>query len=256
MHPRQSRQEGSSIMQRRLQIVGVMVAIAGLIGAMGGIYGWTRIQEGVRALAGFSAAQNVTLSYNDEGQLVDRGQTEEAQAIKALLGETWGWPIRESELDADDPLVNTGTEYMYQMATIAYHVLHGEQEVTLDEAVEFDGDGDGSVAAGIEAYTPETLPVGEAYLASLDSDATFEAGTYVVPVAGRYWTSFNRTHPLDGPAREAAWSGTVHGLFAELGVGATTAAALELGQALALVAIAFGILFMITGLGLVWVGRA
>jgi hypothetical protein len=247
-------------MLSRLRIVGAIVAVIGLIGVIGGAYGWTRIQEGARALAGFSAAQNVTLTYNDQGQLVDRGDPEQANAIKALLGETWKWPIAGGELDSKDPVVDTGTEYMYQMATVAYHVLHGEQPVTLVEQVQYDADGEEGMAADAQTYTPESLPQGEEYVALVtarpQADAVFEPGTYTVPVAERYWTGFNRTHPLDGRAREAAWSGTVHGLFAELGVGATTAAALQMGEAMAFIAIAFGILFVITGLGLVWVGMA
>ena len=70
----------------------------------------------------------------------------------------------------------------------------------------------------------------------LKSDGNYAAGTYTVPTLGRYWTMFGRTHPLDGPAREQAWSGTVHGLFAELGVGATSFSALQMGQAMALIA--------------------
>lgn len=105
-------------------------------------------------------------------------------------------------------------------------------------------------------YTPDTLPQDAAYLDILRQDANFAAGTYTVPTLGRYWTGFTRTHPLDGKAREFAWSGTVHGLFAELGVGATSFSALQMGQALALIAVAFGVTFVITGLGLVWVGMA
>jgi len=243
-------------MLSRLRVVGVIVALIGLAGVLGGFYGWTRIQEGARALAGFSAAQNVALTYNEQGQLVDRGTTEQADEIKKLLGETWKWPINNGDLNPNDPVTNTGTEYMYQMATVAYHTLHGEQQVTLDTAVAYDGDGDGTVAAGAPSYTPETLPQGAEYVALTHSDANFAPGTYTVPVEGRYWTGFNRTHPLDGPARESAWNGTVHGLFAQLGVGATTAAALQMGEALAYIAMAFGILFIITGLGLVWVGMA
>lgn len=55
---------------------------------------------------------------------------------------------------------------------------------------------------------------------------TFAAGTYEVPIEGRYWTEFDRLHPLDGPARELAWSPTVHGLVGELGVGTVTHSAL------------------------------
>ena len=243
-------------MERRLRIIGAIIAVIGAIAVIGGGYGYTRVQQGADALQGFSEAQGVTLSYQD-GQLVDRGTTEGAQNIKALLGETWKWPIAEGELDPNDPLVDTGTEYMYQMATIAYHTLHGTQNVTLPSRVEWDGDNDGTVAADAPVYSPATLPDGvwdptvEGY-----GDAVFEPGTYVVPVAERYWTGFNRLHPLDGPARELSWNGTVHGLFAELGVGATTYSALQLGQALALIAIAFGAAFIIAGLGILWVGMA
>lgn len=240
-------------MGQRLRILGGIIALVGLVGVAGGVYGWTRIQEGANALQGFSAAQNVRLSYNDQGQLIDRGTVEQAQEIRKLLADTWKWPVVDAELNSKDPVVDTGTEYMYQMATVAYHVLHGEQRVTLDQAVAFDGNGDGTVAADAPTYTPDTLPTGADYVAVIRQDANFTPGTYTVPVAERYWSGFNRVHPLDGPARDLAWTGTVHGLFAQLGVGATTAAALQMGEALAFIAIAFGVTFVITGLGLVWV---
>ena len=244
-------------MERRLRILGVVVAVMGLVAVIGGVYGYTRYQGGAAALQGFSQAQNVALTYDDAGQLIDRGSTEEAQGILALLGETWKWPINGAELDPNDPLVDTGTEYMYQMATIAYHTLHGTQNVTLAETVEYDADGDGAVAPGSPTYSPATLPEGvwdpaiEGYV-----EATFQAGTYAVPVNERYWTEFERSHPLDGPAREQTWTGTVHGLFAELGVGASTASSLEMAMALSFMLIAFGAIFIIAGAGLVWVGLA
>jgi hypothetical protein len=214
------------------------------------------VQQGADALAGFSVAENVTLSYNDQGQLVDRGSTEEAAAILSLLKDTWKWPVADGDLNPKDPVVNTGTEYMYQMATIAHHTLTGTTSVTLPEAVAYDANGDGTVDATAPNITPETLPQDATYLDLLKQDANFAAGTYTVPTLERYWTAFNRTHPLDGKARELAWSGTVHGLFAELGVGATSFSALQMGQAMSLIAIAFGITFVITGLGLVWVGMS
>lgn len=240
----------------RLKIVGALVAVIGVIAIIGGGFGYMQVQAGADALQGFSKAQNVTLTYNDEGKLVDRGTTEQADAILALLEETWNWPVARGDLNPNDALVNTGTEYMYQMATIAYHTLHGESAVTLAEPVAYDGDGDGTVAADAPSYTPETLPQEEAYLEILRSDANFAAGTYTVPTLERYWTGFNRQHPLDGKAREAVWTGVVHGLFAELGVGATSFSALQMGQAMALIAMAFGVTFVITGLGLVWVSMA
>lgn len=240
----------------RLKIVGAIVAVIGVIAIIGGGFGYMQVQAGADALQGFSKAQNVTLTYNEDGKLVDRGTTEQAEAILALLQDTWNWPVNTGDLNPNDKLVNTGTEYMYQMATIAYHTLHGESAITLAEPVAYDGDGDGSVAADAPSYTPETLPQEEAYLEILRSDANFAAGTYTVPTLERYWTGFNRMHPLDGKAREAVWTGVVHGLFAELGVGATSFSALQMGQAMALIAIAFGITFVITGLGLVWVSMA
>jgi hypothetical protein len=240
----------------RLKIVGALVAVIGVIAIIGGGFGYMQVQAGADALQGFSKAQNVTLTYNDEGKLVDRGTTEQADAILALLEETWNWPVARGDLNPNDALVNTGTEYMYQMATIAYHTLHGESAVTLAEPVAYDGDGDGTVAADAPSYTPETLPQEAAYLEILRSDANFAAGTYTVPTLERYWTGFNRQHPLDGKAREAVWTGVVHGLFAELGVGATSFSALQMGQAMALIAMAFGVTFVITGLGLVWVSMA
>ena len=236
----------------RLKIVGALVAVIGVIAMIGGAFGYTQVQAGAEALKGFSVAQNVTLTYNDEGKLVDRGTTEQADAILSLLKDTWKWPVVQGDLNPNDPLVNTGTEYMYQMATIAYHTLHGESSVTLDAPVAYDGDGDGAVAADAPSYTPETLPQGEEYLAILRSDANYAAGTYTVPTLERYWTQFTRTNPLDGKARELVWTGTVHGLFAELGVGATSFSALQMGQALALIAVAFGVAFIITGGGLAW----
>ena len=114
-----------------LRITGVVLIIIGIVswGAAG--YAYMRAQDGAAALQGFSEAQNVNLSYTDDGQLIDRGTPENAEAIVELLGETWGWPVDDGALDADDPLVNTATEYMYQMATIAYHTLHGTQNVVL-----------------------------------------------------------------------------------------------------------------------------
>lgn len=241
-------------MERRLRLLGAVIAAIGVVAVLGGGFGYTQVQAGANALQGFSEVQDVQLAYNDEGQLVDRGSTEGADAILQLLEDQWHWPVARGDLNPNDPLVNTGTEYMYQMATVAYHVLHGENPITLEEQVAYDGDGDGTVAADAPVYTPETLPEGEDYRAILRTDAVYEPGTYTVPALERYWTQFTRTHPLDGPARDATWTGTVHGLFAELGVGATSFSALQMGQAMSLIAVAFGFAFIITGLGLVWVG--
>ena len=130
----------------------------------------------------------------------------------------------DSELDPADPLVNTASEYMFQMATISYHILHGTQTVVLAEDVEYNGE-------------------------------VFTAGTYEVPVDGMYWTDFDRRHPLEGPARSQAWSGTAHGLVAELGVGTTTASTLQLATGVAAIIAGLGAAFILTGFGLMWVAK-
>jgi hypothetical protein len=211
-------------MTKRLTTLGYVLALAGLVFVIAGGVAFTKIQEGYGSLQAFSEVQNVTLSYNDEGQLIDRGDPAQAQEILALLTDDWGYPVVMGHLDPNDPLVNTASEYMYQMATVGYHVLYGTQTVELPEAVEYNGE-------------------------------TFAAGTYEFPVDGRYWTDFDRMHPIEGPAREMAWSGTAHGLFAELGVGTVTHSTLQLGLGVAGLFGGIGATLIILGLGLAWAAK-
>jgi hypothetical protein len=187
-------------MKKRLRALGFALAVIGLGFVVGGGVALAKTQDGYGSLQAFSEAQNVTLTYNEDGQLVDRGDPEQAQAILDLLTDDWGYPVVESDLDPNDPLVNTATEYMYQMATIVYHTLYSTQTVVLDEAVEYNGE-------------------------------TFAPGVYEFEVDGRYWADFDRMHPIEGPAREQAWSGTAHALVAELGVGTVTHSTLQLALA-------------------------
>jgi hypothetical protein len=212
-------------MYARFKVVGFGLVIAGLLFAAVGGYTYIKTQEGARSLAAFSAAQDVRLSYNDQGQLVDRGETEGAAAIMGLLTSDWGYTVNAGELDPSDPVVNTTSEYMYQMATIAYHTLHGTQTVVLPETVTTE---DGTV---------------------------YEAGSYEVPVEGRYWSDFDRTNPLDAKVREQAWTGTAHALIAELGVGSVTASALTMGLGIAAIAAALGLVLILAGVGIVWAAR-
>ena len=212
-------------MKKRLGILGVVLIVAGFAFVIAGGIAYSKVQDGYDSLQAFSEAQNVTLTYNEQGQLTDRGTTEEADAIMALLTDDWQYPVVESDLDPNDPLVNTASEYMYQMSTVAYHTLHGTQTVVLDEAVEYNGE-------------------------------TFAAGEYEFDVDGRYWTAFDREHPIEGPAREQAWTGTAHGLVAELGVGTVTHSTLQLGLAVAGLFAGLGLVFMLTGGGLIWAGRS
>jgi len=205
----------------RLRGLGALLAVFGLVFMAAGAFALFKTQEGYRSLAAFSAAQGVELTYNDEGQLVDRGETEGAQAIMGLLTTEWGYPVNTAELDPNDPVVNTGSEYMFQMATVAYHTLNGAQTIVLTEDVEYKGE-------------------------------LFTAGTYEFAVDGRYWADFDRAHPLEGPARAQAWTGVAHALIAELGVGTVTASALQMGLGLAGLFAGVGGTFFLFGLGLVW----
>ena len=59
-------------MESRLKVLGAILAIIGVIAVLGGGFGYMQVQAGGNALQGFSKAENVQLSYNDQGQLVDR----------------------------------------------------------------------------------------------------------------------------------------------------------------------------------------
>ncbi len=208
-------------MTKRLRTLGVILVVMGLVFVAGAGIAYVKVQDGYKALAAFSEAQNVTLNYNEDGQLVDRGTTEGAEAIMTLLTEDWGFTPTMSDLNPDDPLVNTATEYMYQMATIGYHVLHGTQTVVLAEDVEYNGE-------------------------------LFPAGTYEHEVDGKYWTDFDRRHPIEGPARSQAWSGTAHGLFGELGVGTVTHSTLQVGLGIAALLAGVGFTNLLIGAGLIF----
>jgi hypothetical protein len=208
-------------MATKLKLLGAFFALVGLSFFAAGVFAFTQVQAGSHSLQSFSSAQNVTLSYDDDGVLVDRGTAEGAQNIMNLLQDDWGYNVVSSEMDPNDPLVNTGSEYMYQMALVAYHTLNGSTEVTLTEDVEYNGE-------------------------------TFAAGTYDVPTEGKYWADFDRMHPLEGPARANAWSPTAHALIAELGVGSVTASTLTMGYGVSGLLGGLGLIFLVTGGVMFW----
>jgi hypothetical protein len=212
------------MMANRFKTLGIVLAVIGVGFLIGGGVAFSLVQDGYGSLQAFSETQNVTLSYNEDGQLVDRGEVAGGEAIMALLTDDWGYPVVESDLDPNDPLVNTASEYMYQMATIAFHTLNGTQTVVLGEEATYNGE-------------------------------VFAAGEYEFEIDGRYWTDFDRLHPLEGPARGLAWTGTAHALIAELGVGTVTHSALQLGMALAGVLAGIGGTILLAGVGLIWASK-
>jgi hypothetical protein len=211
---------------KRLQILGVVLALFGMAFVAAGGYAFLKVQDGQRALTAFSAAQSVALTYNDEGVLVDRGEPAQAQEIMNLLTVDWGYAVDKSEFNPADPTVNTGSEYMYQMATISFHVLNGTYNITLDED-----------------YTA--------------ADGTFYAAGTPIPfdVDGRYYSQFDRSDPVQAAARGLAWSPTALALVGQLGVGAATASSLQLGLGVAGALGGLGLIFLVAGLGLVWAVR-
>ncbi|MEA2518586.1 MAG: hypothetical protein QOF49_666 [Chloroflexota bacterium] len=214
-------------MNSRLQRVGLGLVLIGIVFVAAGGYTLFKTQQGAHALQSFSAAQNVALTYNDQGQLADRtGDTKEATAIMSLLVNDWGFAVDKSELNPSDPLVNTASEYMYQMATISYHTLNAATTVTFPTDVVVDG------------------------------KVVQAAGTYDFKNDGKYWTGFDRTDPIQGAARDKVWTGTAHALIAELGVGSVTASALTMGLGIAALFALVGLTVVFAGLGLVWSARA
>jgi hypothetical protein len=214
-------------MANRLQKLGVVLALIGLGFLVGAGVAYSRVQAGYDSLKAFSKAENVQLTYNHDGQLADdKGSTKEAEAIMSLLKDDWKYPVVTSDLNPNDPTVNTASEYMYQMATITYHTITRPQTVVLPEDVK------------------------------ADSGKVFKAGSYDFNPNGKYWTGYDRSNPIEAIAREQAWSGTAHGLIASLGVGTVTHSALQMGLAIAGILAGLGATIVLAGFGLIWAARA
>ena len=210
-------------MEKKLTRLGIAIAVFGLAFFVAAGYAFIKTSEGTRALNAFSAAQGVKLAYNDQGQLLDHGDAAAAQTIMNLLTNDWGYAVTPSDFNPNDPIVNTPSEYMYQMATISEHTL--SSTVTLPADIK---DANGNVVA--------------------------HAGDKVA-VNGRYYADFNFANPVDSAVRGLAWSPLPLALIGQLGVGAVTATSLQMGIALVGMLLAVGFGFELAGFGLVWVAR-
>jgi hypothetical protein len=208
-------------MGARLKKLGVVVAILGLLFVLGAGIAAYKVKQGSDALGAFAAEQNVNLRYDEDGNFLS-GDAEESAAILSLVRDDWKYPVNMSELDPNDPLVNTGTEYMYQMATITHHVIDQTVTVTLAEDTDFNGE-------------------------------TLKAGDYEVDIAGKYWADFDRSNPLEGLARGQAWSDTALALSGQLGVGAVTASTLQMGYGISALIGGLGLIFLFTGGLMFWI---
>lgn len=215
-------------MMDRIRVLGAFLAAAGIaMAAAGFLYGLPQANQGLESAEAMYAAQGVELTYDEQGRLLDRGTTEGAARIMALLTEEWAFPIDASHFDPADPLVNTRDEVMFQYATITYHVLHGEVDVKL---------------------AADQVPItyrGVTYT---------EAGTYKIAPLD-YYAAFDRTHPIEAQLRNA-WTPQALALTAALAGGHANQAAGELAQATTLAIGGIGLLFVAAGGGLVWVSYA
>jgi hypothetical protein len=229
------------MLRKPLGLLGIFLIIVGIGYFVGAGVAYSKVQGGYGSLQSFSEVQNVQLNYNEDGELVDRGTVEGAQAIMSLLEDDWNFPVVDSDMDPNDPLVNTASEYMYQMATISYHVLNGTQTVVLTEA---DLTGQDGTMATEYTCNGETIAVPQPFPA--------EGVTCDFEVGGRYWTGFDRTDPVQAQARDMAWSGTAHALVAELGVGAATHSTLQLALGVAALLAGLGVVCTVMGAAFIW----
>ncbi|HEY5663880.1 MAG TPA: hypothetical protein VIS05_07580 [Ilumatobacter sp.] len=240
-------------LKKPLGLLGVFLIICSFGYFVGAGVAYSKTQDGYDSLSAFSEAQNVTLNFDEDGRLIDRGTVEGAEGILKLLREDWNYPVIEScgslftpaGICADDPLVNTQSEYMYQMATISYHTLYGTQTVELSAD---------DIAAAIEAERLAPDGTYDGVVAAYQGQV-LTPGSYDVPVDGRYWTGFTRSDVLDGKAREQAWNGTTHALVAELGVGAVTSSAVQLALGIAGLLAGLGVVSLAMGVAFVWETR-
>jgi len=224
---RTSRPEGIRLVttKNRIRIVGIALVAAGVVMAGAGLlYGMPQATDGLASAQAMYEAQGVSLTYNEQGQLIDRGTPEGAANIMKLLEDDWKFPVNDANFDPADPIVNTRDELMFQYATITYHVLHGVVKVTL---------------------TAEQVPItyrGVTYT---------EAGTYDIAPEG-YYAEFDRTNPIEAQLR-GAWTPQALALTAALAGGHANQAAGELAFATTLAIAGIGGLFALSGAGLVWV---
>lgn len=212
---------------KRARILGVALAAAGVAMAGAGfLYGMPQAQDGLASAQALYEAQGVKLSYNAEGQLVDRNAPEGAQKILALLEDEWKYPVNRANLDPNDPLVNTRDELMYEYAVITYHVLHTEQTVKLTES---------DLAKGPISYRGVTYD---------------KPGEYKIAVE-KFYAQLDRANPIEKQLRDA-WTPQALALTGILATAHANQAAGEIASATTLAIGAIGLLFAMAGGGLVW----
>lgn len=212
-------------MLMRVRIVGIALVVAGLaVAGAGFFYGLPQANDGLAAAQAMYEDEGVKLTYNEAGQLTDRGTPESAQNILALLEQEWKYPVKHSNLDPNDPLVNTRDELMFQYATIIYHVKHSVVPVQLTAA-------DVPITYHGVTYT--------------------QPGTYNITVE-KYFAELDRNNPVEKQLRDS-WSALALALTGSLAGAHANQAAGELAAATSMGIGAMGLVFTLAGAGTVWV---
>lgn len=208
----------------RARILGFVVAAIGLgVAGAGFVYGLPMANDGLDSAQAMYEAQGVKLSYNKDGQLIDRGTTAGAQKIMDLLVKDFRYPVNPRDFDPNDPLVNTRSELMYEYATITYHVLSTSVPVKLtasDVPITY---------RGVEYTQP---------------------GTYNITLE-HYYAHLNRSNPIERQLREA-WSPLALTLTSALAGAHANQAAGELARWVSVGMGGIGLLFGLLGAGIVW----
>ena len=208
----------------RVRLVGVFLLLAGLtLAGVGFLYGLPQATAGLDSAQAMYQEQGVTLTYNEQGQLVDRGTPEGAQAIMDLLEDDFQYPVDHRNLDPNDPLINTRDELMFEYATITYHVLHTAVPVALTEA-------DVPITYRGVTYT--------------------EPGTYNITLE-HYYAHLDRTNPIERQLR-TAWSPLALSLTSALAGAHANQAAGELARMTTLGFGGVGLLLAAAGGAVVW----
>ena len=200
-----------------ISLAGVALIVGGLIGVVLGGYLYFKAAGGLESLDAVYAVQGRTMTYDADGNFTDRGTKAGGDAILSLIEDDWQFPLNHTNLDPSDPIVNTPDELMVQYGIISYHTLNSTVTVVLEEPVEYEG-------------------------------VVYAAGPHEFDVDGRYFTDFNRSHPIEALARDAAWSPLAFALLANLigGVNADYTAGVAHFMSWSIF-IGLGVMFIIVG---------
>ena len=131
---------------KRFNQLGKLVVVLEILFVLGASFEFYKIRDGYDLLQIFSAAQNVVLKYNEQGQLLNLGKPEATQKIVRLLTEDWGCPVVELELDPNN-LLALASHRKFNHASATTALLRSRVVNHLPEAVD-----DGNTLTNSDAF--------------------------------------------------------------------------------------------------------